>query len=1036
MRFNDSDIGNLNVYSESNEIKDLANKKTTDLPELLNKKAKNYSYADHIPRPVYTGSFKKQVYNVYPNGTEIKPRNPSKTFDGRPIIIDAEINNTGTVIYKIDWDDDSGDGDIYRKESEISVVDNVGKSKKISGPVKGKNTAMCTDLDIRQGRCVPITYYKPTNTPGLRPVIKTIPLGDILFDKVDGESLPFGIKHLGGGMASLMNYITEAASNKLKEQGLPGIEWIDIDYETDRYPNGLDEILNNMDTALITPIKNMSFGGGYCSIGEECDPLGANYVIPVDKGTATNIELGSSVLYDKALNTYDKLTVNKDVKKGDTIVELTNKSKINTNEVIPSKNTNAIMNDSMLGLSKILGGIKGIGKVKVIGTEPKVNVNLFDFTLAIILAPTISTFVYKYTDNISSEDNKTIVRQPTKCTYICALKRSLTFTLKLEEPLKDNKSYWTHTYKNKVNNTTYKYYYINTTNSWGKVEYNIIKKTPTAINLNTFLSDINKDSCKKNTFGDIYAGLGRKVRDTLEFDGDTVLIETNFCNLLKGKSISELNKKYGGKRAPSKPGSAGPYNTSLNKVDINNIFNAVQNLCITTPLTQTVYTPKIYTNIERSNLTFLFKKSDIVYVVNKTAKKKQNIKTVIYYIKKNTLNDDYYISSSSINSTDYIGNKTGTKEVYKKQNSKFKKILPSSGSGKISYDSTKHIYLIKTTKENLTIDGKLSQRYIEVNNIPDSIPYVRGVIPGIIEDVLRTLSMPLYQLGLDPRLLFNKTQKWTDKEITIGEYKHKNPSNSTIFIQYCLEKEWLLNKIYNFKGTDPIYNPLALLWLDSKRYPTLPNDGTTPTVRLKKIAFTPNFLKECKKISGVSDFPVTETLRIFYYGKCMDIVNKVSRYTKSFNKVLSDSLKLHSDIDFIKKIDAAIDDAAPKSSLIPPDNEDLVEVIQKKFGLSILDIDSVKHLEIMSKYKQLTQPTKEKLSYILYPYKDIFKKFEDNTKTYIDYLHLFKKDFISSYKISGQTKEVVEGFTSSENKTIILFLLCFLVIILISVYIK
>ena len=90
----------------------------------------------------------------------------------------------------------------------------------------------------------------------------------------------------------------------------------------------------------------------------------------------------------------------------------------------------------------------------------------------------------------------------------------------------------------------------------------------------------------------------------------------------------------------------------------------------------------------------------------------------------------------------------------------------------------------------------------------------------------------------------------------------------------------------------------------------------------------------------------------------------------------------------------------------------------------------------MSKYKQLTQPTKEKLSYILYPYKDIFKKFEDNTKTYIDYLHLFKKDFISSYKISGQTKEVVEGFTSSENKTIILFLLCFLVIILISVYIK
>jgi len=1063
MRFNDSDIGNLNVYSESNEIKNLATKKTTDLPELLNKKAKNYNYADHIPRPVFTGSFKKQVHNVYPNGTKvILKKNEHIYRDVTVVIVGVEIDNNGDAIYRFNLPGLSGLrwGSMYGKKSDFRMLDNSTPSKKIAGPVKGKHTVMCTDLDIRQGRCIPIKYYKPESVNKEKRIIKTIKLGDILFDKVDGESLPFGIKHLGGGMASLMNYITEASSDALKKQGFPGIEWVNIEYETERYPNGLDEILTNMDTALINPMKNLIFGGGYCSSGEDCDPLGSNYVIPVNKGVPSNIVLGSSVLYDKTLQKYDAFTVDKDVTEDDTIVELTNvsdkkKSKINSADLIPAANTNAIMNESILNLSKILGGVKGIGKVKTITDEPKVNVELFDFTPTIIMPPTISSFVYEYDkddNNISTTDKLTILRQTTSCKYTCKLKIYVIFTLKLEEPLNDDKSYWTYT----NDTTSYKYFYK--TSKWYKIKYiNMAVAgnfSETLISLSNFLKE-NKIICIAPTYKayPFINNLGRFKKKALSYKGldfDATPATSTFCTALKGTDIKNLKPKLkdiivtmpdttknaDGTFTKGVSGGSGAVTVNFFDSEITGFTKFFNEVCIAPTLTQKKYLIKDYKNITRDNLTFLFKAKDSVHVLNKTDTKKHKIKTVVYYIKKNSIGDDnYYINSS--NSSNYIGI-IGNKEVYIKQNNEYKKILPTSGGVKISYDSTKHIYLIKTKKEHLIIDEQSSQQYIEVDNIPDTIPYVRGIIPGIMEDVLRTLSMPLYQLGLDPRLLLNKTQKWTDREITIGEYKHKNPSNSTIFIQYCLEKEWLLNKIFITGTTDKTYTPLALLWLDSKRYTTLPNDGKTPDVRLTKIKFNNPFLTYCKKISGVSDFPVTETLRIFYYGKCMDLVYRVYFGSKPFNKKLSESLKLHADSDFIKKVDDAIFEAS-KIQTNKPNKEDLYQITQEKFGLSILEHDSEKHREIMDKYNLINKSTWNiQLSYILYPYKDIFTHFDhgDNIKTYINYLHFFKKDFISSYKIKGQTKEIVEGFTFSENKTIILFLLCVLVLILIYTYIK
>ena len=979
MRFNDSDVGNLNVYSESNEIKDLSKKKIDDLPELLNIKARKYSYSDHIPRPVFSGGFKKK-YNT--------------------------------------------------------------KTKKVDITQK---SLMCTDLDIKQGRCSPLKYYKPNNlsSGGPKKTLELIKIGDILFDKVDAKNLPYGLEYVGVGIAMLINYITESSSDALKKLGMPGIEWINIEYETAYYPNGFDEIVSNFESAAIQPIKNLVAGGGYCS-GGECEPLGTNYVIPMGKGNATKVNIGSSVIYNITNKKYDTFTVVKNVTKDISNINLNNittkKTSIeNYKRVIPSKNTEAIMS---IGIQTIKGQAIVIKKA---GAIPNINIDRFIFKPTIIGAPIVTNFIYKYNDNISEDDKITILNQPTSCTYTCKIKASVTFTLELDTPVSDNKLYWTY------KNINYKYYYLN--GKWKKIKYSI-GQTYRPEDGTNFLKE-NKINCIFPLHYEYIKKMGvlkKEALNSLNFTFDDKNPQkSQFCLKLKdrdinkelkgewrvaiiegmasGNSKNDATKKNATKKNATNI-NVSKINVSKNDVifdprDISELVRYYNDACKTTSLTQTVYKIKVYKNITRDDLKFLFKAKDTVYIYNKDKDKKENIKTTVFYININILNDDYYIDTNR--TTEYIGNITGTKKVYiKQQNGKFKKILPKSEVGDITFDKSIHKYLIKTKKENLKVNEKLNQRYIEVNNIPDNAVIeklgIRGIIPGIIVDVFQTISLPLFYLGF--------TSSWTDKEITIGEYKHKNPSNRKIFIQYCLEKEWLLNNINNKNNKNNVYKTLALLWLDTNRYDkTYPKDKTTAIGRLKRITLTDSFLTECKKISGVSDFPVTETLSIFYYGKCMELADSVKIADKNFNKKLSDSLKVHSNEDFIKRVDVAFA-AAIRSKF--PNKALLYTVIQEKFGLS----DSEDAKVIIAKYKKITTSTKTKLSYILYPYKDIFTNFKVNTTTYVNYLHKFKTDYISSYKIKGQTKEIIEQFTFDENNNIVLFLLCFLVIILIYTYIK
>ena len=336
----------------------------------------------------------------------------------------------------------------------------------------------------------------------------------------------------------------------------------------------------------------------------------------------------------------------------------------------------------------------------------------------------------------------------------------------------------------------------------------------------------------------------------------------------------------------------------------------------------------------------------------------------------------------------------------------------------------------------MTGDALKSQRYIEVKNIPENIPGpFKGVIPGIILDVLQTISLPLYQLGLDPRLInSNNTIKWTKKDISVGTYDQKNPSNEHIFIQYCLEKEWLLNninkKIKINNKYDKVYRKIALLWLDSHRYPSFTSDNKTPAQRLDRIKLNDNFLTECRKISGVSDYPVTETLRIYYYGKCIHLTDKNNLDTTKLILLHNENNKKEK-----SKINVAISQAKKNDFHL------IYILIQNKFGLPEIDHESEEENKILYKYQNLIKEKKitKQLNYILFPYNDLFSSFtKDNAINYLKYLQIFKKDYISSYKIVGFTKQLVPINESFVNYKSIspLFFICILILIIISIYIK
>lgn len=249
MRFDDGKIFNIDnlfdtdindtVYCESEMIKkldpqnkDLVNQCQNLKEELLNKKARDYSYTEHIPRPVYTGPFKK--------------------------------NDKGEIIEKTE---------MCTKMDEM-------KGKCIPfiyfQPEQYKPPNEETDLEyLKPGNLI---KYGQNNAESQKQFLNSM-------------AAYKGTKMLGSinSVESLLNLLTRQASNKIQEQ-IPnsyGLKWYKDKYKNKHFPNDTDTIINNMESSWIQPVGELISGGGYCSLemrkNGTCKPLGTNYVIGVER---------------------------------------------------------------------------------------------------------------------------------------------------------------------------------------------------------------------------------------------------------------------------------------------------------------------------------------------------------------------------------------------------------------------------------------------------------------------------------------------------------------------------------------------------------------------------------------------------------------------------------------------------------------------------------------------------------------------------------------------------------------------------------
>jgi len=328
---------------------------------------------------------------------------------------------------------------------------------------------------------------------------------------------------------------------------------------------------------------------------------------------------------------------------------------------------------------------------------------------------------------------------------------------------------------------------------------------------------------------------------------------------------------------------------------------------------------------------------------------------------------------------------------------------------------------IKKKKIDIIIQIIAIEKESELLEEAETPSMIRGLIPGLIEDVFQTISFPLYQLGVDPRtLLPGVKQKWVKNNLTIGDYNQLNPSMEIIFIQYCLEKEWLLNKII-YDDSDGHYKTLALQWLNPNRYSNNNNFSTAAAAAAaasslniilygsstapKTTAQFEKYVKDCRKISGVSDYPISAAARLYYY----------KEVTKTKNiKGISTNYIDTKDLEYV-----------------PGARSDIESYILINYGINLSE-------KLKNTDKKFPSSNEAQLSRFIYPYDSTFK-LKGSKYPQVEHLKQFKKDYISSFKIMGYTKEFVnvEPFNSGFNiQDKIIFILCFLLIILISLYIK
>lgn len=250
MRFDDNDI-HLNKLLESDSVEELIksnkqeiennpNSKATQCKiiknKILNKKAKDYSYTQHIPRPVYTGPYKR----------------------------------------------DAVSGKIIRTEMCNKMDQLQGKCIPLSyikpAPFKMPNTSPDQNGDL--------VLLKPGNLLKSSKGINDKQHG--FFSKMASKPGAEILNLMAGGVSDMINSITADASKQI-EKAIPGsygLKRFKQGYSDKYFPNNLESIMDNLDSTYVQPVGDLVSGGGYCSYdmrkNGQCTPLGSNYVIDVD----------------------------------------------------------------------------------------------------------------------------------------------------------------------------------------------------------------------------------------------------------------------------------------------------------------------------------------------------------------------------------------------------------------------------------------------------------------------------------------------------------------------------------------------------------------------------------------------------------------------------------------------------------------------------------------------------------------------------------------------------------------------------------
>jgi len=229
---------------------------------LINEEAKSYDIVGDIPRPVYTGPFKKDKDGNIAGKTEMCTK--IDQMEGRCLPLTYYVPDNYQEPNKDKDIIDLRPGDLLTSYGKADMVSDDRIWKAAQGGTTG---AAALGAKIVKGKAVAA---------------------------------------LAGGTGFIINTITKLSNDWIKENDPPnpGLVWYTPEYQNKYYPNDINTTIDNLDSAWIQPTSQLIYGGGYCSqemrTSGNCLPLGSNYVIPAGKYENGKIVVGDTVvLLDK-----------------------------------------------------------------------------------------------------------------------------------------------------------------------------------------------------------------------------------------------------------------------------------------------------------------------------------------------------------------------------------------------------------------------------------------------------------------------------------------------------------------------------------------------------------------------------------------------------------------------------------------------------------------------------------------------------------------------------------------------------------------